>query len=213
VKSPRVCIFLFLLFSLVTIVSAAKQPPKDLILTTLDGVDVVLHADNTWEIQGGKNVDFEKDFTVPVPGGKIVLIVMDGTWSYVDKEIQDENDLIPTQSVSGAGHAVHMDYAVATAQAQKQALTQVGTRMRTALKNMKIDLKKIDDCIKRVEKDVDKKEEFKKGTGWDVSITMALDRGSILAVADCAMKEKKDSTATQAATPPAATPPAVKAVK
>lgn len=201
-KSHATRIVLFLFLSAI-VAFAAKQPPKDLILTTLDGVDVVLHADNTWELQGGKNIQFEKDFTVPVSGGKIVLIAMDGTWSYVDKEIQDENALIPTQTVNGAGHAVHMDYSTASGQAQKQALAQVGAKMRTALKKVKIDLKKLDDCIRRVEKEVDKKEEFKKGIGWDVSISMVLDRGSILAVAECAMKEKKDSTAAPGPTPPA----------
>jgi hypothetical protein len=205
VKSAATRIVLFLFFSAV-VAFAGKQPPKELILTTLDGVDVVLHADNTWEIQSGKNIQFEKDFTVPVSGGKIVLIAMDGTWSYVDKEIQDEDALIPTQTINGAGHAVHMDYATASNQAQKQALAQVGTKMRSALKKIKIDLKKIDDCIRRVEKDVDKKEEFKKGVGWDVAISMVLDRGSILAVADCAMKEKKDSTAAKVAAPPAGAP-------
>ena len=204
-KSAATRIALFLFLSAV-VTFAGKQPPKDLILTTLDGVDIVLHADNTWELQGGKNIEFEKDFTVPVSGGKIVLISLDGTWSYVDKEIQDENALIPTQKVTGSGHAVHMDYSTASAKAQNQALAQVGSKMRSALSKMKIDLKKIDDCIRRVEKDVDKKEEFKKGVGWDVSISMVLDRGSILAVADCAMKGKKDSTAAPGATPPAGTP-------
>ncbi|MBN1128357.1 MAG: hypothetical protein JXA71_05190 [Chitinispirillaceae bacterium] len=202
-KSTASRIVLFLLFAVVAGFGAKQPPPKDMVLTTLDGVDVLLRADNTWEIQGGKNIEFEKDFTVPVSGGKIVLIAMDGTWSYVNKEIQDENDLIPTQSVSGSGHAVHIDYAVATAQAQKQALSQVGAKMRNALKKVKTDPKKLDDCIRRVEKDVDKKEEFKKGPGWTVSITMVLDRGSILAVADCAIKEKKD-TAAPPQTPPAA---------
>jgi hypothetical protein len=197
-------IVLFLLFAAITGFAAKQPPPKDLVLTTLDGVDVLLRADNTWEIQGGKNVDFEEDFTVPVTGGKIVLISMDGTWSYVDKEIQDANDLIPAQSVSGSGRAVHIDVGVASAKAQNQALAQVGAKMRTALKKVKIDVKKLDDCIRRVEKDVDKKEEFKKGTGWTVSITMVLDRGSILAVADCAMKEKKDSTAVEQPPAPAA---------
>jgi hypothetical protein len=203
-KSTASCIVLFLLFTAISGFATKQPPPKDLVLTTLDGVDVLLRADNSWEIQGGKNIDFEKDFTVPITGGKIVLISMDGTWSYVDKEIQDENDLIPTQSVSGSGRAVHIDVGVASAKAQKQALAQIGAKMKTTLKKVKIDPKKLDDCIQRVEKDIDKKEAFKKGTGWTVSISMALDRGSILAVADCAMKETKDSTAVEQPPTPAA---------
>jgi hypothetical protein len=44
-----------------------------------------------------------------------------------------------------------------------------------------------------VEKDVTKKEDFKQGVGWDVTIRMFLDRGSILAVADCAMKKEDEA--------------------
>jgi hypothetical protein len=83
---------------------------------------------------------------------------------------------------------VNRDVAVATAQAQKQALDQAVARMKIALKNMKIDPAKIADCIKRVEKQVDKNDNFKKDIGWEVSVSMKLDRGSIFAVAECAEK-------------------------
>ena len=194
-------IILVLMLAAIPLFAAKAPVAKDMILTTLDGVDILLRADNTWEVQGGKNIEFEKDFTVPVSGGKIVLISLDGTWGYVKKEIQDENVLVPATSITGKGHAVSMDVAVATAKAQNQALAQVNSRMKTALKQLKTDRKKMEDCVKRVEKDVDKKEVFKKGVGWDVSIVINLDRGSILAVADCAMIRDNDSTAEKTAKP------------
>jgi hypothetical protein len=64
--------------------------------------------------------------------------------------------------------------------------------MKIALGKLKIDAAKLPDCVKRVEKDVSKKEDFKQGSGWDVSVRIFLDRGSILAVAECAMKKDDD---------------------
>jgi hypothetical protein len=170
---------------------------KDMLLTTLDGIKIVLKEDNTWVLQSGKQANFEKDFTVPVSGGKIVLIATDGTWGFVEKEIVYQEELVTTDSIVGNGHSVNKDVLVANAEAQKQALSQVTAKMKNALVKIKTDPKLLADCIKRVEKDVTKKEDFKQGTGWDVTIRMFLDRGSILAVAECAMKkeeEKPDST-------------------
>jgi hypothetical protein len=182
---------------------SAKPPvPKDMILTTADGkMDILLKEDSTWVIQRGGSGEIEEDFTVPVSGGKIVLISTDGTWGYVSKEIKKEREIIPADSVTARGHAVNSDVAVANALAEKEALSQAVARMKITLKNVKIDQKQLAGCVKRVEKDVDKKEEFKKGVGWEVTIRMKLDRGSILAVADCAMiPEKKagDSAAVPA---------------
>jgi hypothetical protein len=170
---------------------------KDMILTTLQGEEIVLKEDNTWVYKNGKRNELEENFTVPVSGGKIVLIAADGSWGYVDKEIIPERVLIPADSVTGKATVTSVDVAVATNKAQKQAMDQVIARMRVALKKVKLDQTKFVDCVKRAEKDVDKKEDFKKGAGWTVSISIKCDRGSILAIADCAMKEKKDSTATQ----------------
>jgi hypothetical protein len=168
---------------------------KDMILTTLEGQKIVLHADNTWVLQDGKRADYDKDFTVPVANGKVVLIATDGTWGYVEKEIKDEEKLIKVDSIVGNGHSVNRDVMAATAEAQKQALNQTMSKMRNALKQLDIVPAKLEDCVKRVEKEVNKKEEFKQGVGWDVSIRMALDRGSIFAVADCAKKSEDDTTA------------------
>jgi hypothetical protein len=167
---------------------------KDMILTTLEGVKLVLHEDNSWVLENGKRADFDKDFTVPVANGKIVLIGTDGTWGYVEKEIKDEEKLIKVDSIVGVGHSVNRDVMTATAEAQKQAFGQVMSKMKIALKQLDINQTKLEDCVKRVEKDVNKKEDFKQGVGWDLSIRMVLDKGSIFAVADCAKKTDEDTT-------------------
>ncbi|HUI92477.1 MAG TPA: hypothetical protein VLX68_09550 [Chitinivibrionales bacterium] len=176
-----VCIFCSLLFA------------KEMVLTTLDGVKIVLKEDNTWVLQSGKAPSFERDFTVPVNGGKYVLIAMDGTWGFVEKELVHQEDQVRADSIVGNGHSVNKDVMAANAEAQKQALSQVTTKMRNALAKLKIDQKLLGDCIKRAEKDVTKKEDFKQGLGWDVSIRMFVDRGSILAVADCAMAKEDEA--------------------
>jgi len=168
---------------------------KEMVLTTLEGEKIVLHDDNTWALQNGKRADFDKDFTVPVANGKVVLIATDGTWGYVEKEIKDEEKLIKVDSVTGNGHSVNRDVMAATAEAQKQALNQIMTKMKNALRQLDIAPKKLEDCVKRVEKEVDKKEDFKEKVGWDVSVKVVLDRGSIYAVADCAKKSENDTTA------------------
>jgi hypothetical protein len=167
-----------------------------MILTTLEGVKIVLHEDNTWVLENGKRADYEKDFTVPVSGGKVVLVATDGTWGYVEKEIKDEEKLIKVDSIVSVGHSVNRDVMAATAAAQKQALGQTMTKMKNALRQLDIVQSRLEDCIKRVEKEVDKKEDFKQGVGWDVTIKMVLDRGSIFAVADCAKKTDADTVGT-----------------
>ncbi len=170
---------------------------KDMVLTTLDGQKIVLHEDNTWTFQSGKRAEIDQDFTVPVNGGKIVLIATDGTWGFVEKEIVHQEEQVRADSVVGNGHSINKDVMVANAEAQKQALAQATAKMKIALSKLKIDPAKFADCMKRAQKDVTKKEDFKQGTGWDVSIHMVLDRGTILAVGDCAMKkddEAADST-------------------
>ena len=166
---------------------------KDMILTTLEGVKIVLHADNTWVLADGKRADYDKDFTVPVANGKVVLIATDGTWGYVEKEIKDEEKLIKVDSIIGNGHSVNRDVMAATAEAQKQAFNQTMTKMKNALRQLDIVPAKLEDCMKRVEKDIDKKENFKEGVGWDVTVKIVLDRGSIFAVADCAKKTDADT--------------------
>lgn len=190
-------LFIILGVSCLCLFAKDKDVPKDMVLTTPSGLKLVLKADNTWTFKDGKHEDFEKDFTVPVNNGKFVLIATDGTWGFVEKELIHQEELVTTDSIEGKGHSVNKDIIVATADAQKQAMTQVVSKMKNALRKLKIDQKLLADCVKRVEKDVDKKEDFKQGAGWDISVRMFLDRGSILAAADCAMLKENDSTAAQ----------------
>jgi hypothetical protein len=185
----RIAILSFSFFSLLCGAIFAKE----MILTTLDGQKILLHDDNTWIFQSGKRADIESDFTVPVSGGKIVLIATDGTWGFVEKEIVNQEVLVKADSVVGNGHSLNKDVLAANAEAQKLALAQAVARIKLALGKLKIDPAKVSDCVKRVEKDVTKKEDFKQGKGWDVSVRIFLDRGSILAVADCAMKKEDES--------------------
>jgi hypothetical protein len=168
---------------------------KDMILTTLDGQKIVLHEDNTWAFESGKKTEIERDFTVPVSGGKIVLIATDGTWGFVEKEIVHQEDFIKADSIVGNGHSLNKDVTAANAEAQKLALSQTISKMKLALSRVKIDPSKVADCVKRVEKDVSKKEDFIQGKGWDVTVRIFLDRGSILAVADCSMKNDEEQAA------------------
>ncbi len=196
---PRV----FVTSVLIVLFSTGLLFAKDMILTTLDGQKILLHPDNTWVFESGKRAEIDKDFTVPVTGGKIILIATDGTWGFVKKEIVDQDVLVTADSIVGNGHAVNRDVTVADAEALKLALNQAVIRIRGALGRLPIVHSKLADCVKRVEKDVTKKENFKEGTGWDVTFRVFLDRGSILAVADCAMKkDESDADSTKKPTGP-----------
>jgi hypothetical protein len=58
------------------------------------------------------------------------------------------------------------------------------------MKPRKLDPKKLSDCIRRVEKETKYEENFTQGKGWNVSLLMVLDKGSIIAVLECATPPK-----------------------
>jgi hypothetical protein len=165
-------------------------------LKTPDGVRILLNPDSTWQFKDGKHADIEKDFTVPIGGGRIILISSNQKWGFVDKEIVYESDILGADSVFAKGHSVNADLNNATSAAQKQALQEATAKTKTALKKFKIDPLKVADCVKNGEKSVDKKEDFKKGTGWDVSISILINKSGLLSIADCAMKPQ-DTTSTK----------------
>jgi hypothetical protein len=85
----------------------------------------------------------------------------------------------------------------ASAIAMKNAVGNATNKLKAAIKNKKLNYTKLQDCVKRVEKDVDSEENFTKGKGWSVTTNIVLDKGSILAVLDCESegKEKKEEKA------------------
>jgi hypothetical protein len=165
-------------------------------LKTPDGTYILLNADSTWQFKDGKHGDIEKDFTVPIGGGRIILISSNQKWGFVDKEIVYESDILEADSVYAKGHSINMDLNTAQGAAQKQALAEATSKTKSALKKFKIDQAKLADCVKNGEKNVDKKEDFKKGTGWDVSIAILINKSGLLSIADCA-KKSQETTATK----------------
>lgn len=163
-------------------------------LKTPGGMTILLNPDSTWQFKDGKHTEIEKDFTVPVGGGKIILISTNQKWGFVDKEIVYESDILAADSVLAKGHCVNADLNTATSTAQKQALQEATTKTKAALKKFKIDPLKIADCVKNGATNVDKKEDFKKPAGWDVTISILINKTGLLAISDCA-KKHADTTA------------------
>jgi hypothetical protein len=168
--------------------------PRRMVLNTPDGKNILLKEDNTWEPDGNKEMIVEKDFTVPLNDGRFVLITADGTWGFVGKEVQYAEDMLTIDKVVARGTGQSIDVNAATNAAGRQALDNAVLKTRDALKKIKVDTKKIRECIERVEKDMSTDEQFAKGKGWTVTVTMTLDKGSLLAVVDCA----RDTTSAKA---------------
>ena len=161
-------------------------------LKTPDGLMIVLNPDSTWQFKDGQASTVEKDFTVPVGGGRIILITSDGKWGFTKKEIINSTVHLLSDSIIAKGHNINIDIGTATSAAQKQALKEMNLKIRAAIKKFSLDPKKLEECIKNVEKGVEKKEDFKKGSGWDVSITIIVNKDGLLAVSECAKKAEAE---------------------
>jgi hypothetical protein len=157
-------------------------------LKTPDGMMIVLNPDSSWQFKDGKTSTIEKDFTVPVGGGRIILITQDGKWGFTDKEIINSTVHLLSDSIVAKGKSVNPDLATATNTAQKQALKEMNVKIRAAIKKFALDPAKLEACIKDVQKAVDKKENFVKGSGWDISVAITVDKNGLLAITECAKK-------------------------
>jgi len=157
-------------------------------LKTPNGMTILLNPDSSWQFKDGKHTEIEKDFTVPVGGGKIILISSNQKWGFVDKEIVYESDILAADSVLAKGHSVNADLNTATAAAQKLALQEATAKTKAALKKFKIDPLKVADCVKNGATSVDKKEDFKKPAGWDITISIFINKSGLLGISDCAKK-------------------------
>jgi hypothetical protein len=67
-------------------------------------------------------------------------------------------------------------------------------KIKLALGKIKSDPKKLPDCIKDVQKNVVKNEDFKKGAGWEITVLVTVNKSGLLTLSDCA-KKTVDSTA------------------
>lgn len=168
--------------------------PVSMELTTPDGTAIILNPDSTWSFKNGKQEPIDKDFTVPLRSGKIIKIAQDQTWSYVKEEIVNVTQVLASDSVTGKGHCVNADVTTATDAAQKQAMQDLTAKIKLALGKIKSDPKKLPDCIKEVQKNVVKNEDFKKGIGWEITVLVTVNKSGLLALSDCA-KKIIDSTA------------------
>jgi hypothetical protein len=168
--------------------------PVNMELTTPDGTAIILNPDSTWNFKSGKQEAIDKDFTVPLRNGKIIKIAQDQTWSFVKEEIVSGNQALPCDSVLAKGHCINADVTAATDVAQKQAMQDLSVKIKLVLIKFKIDLGKLPDCIKNVQKNVEKKEDFKKGVGWEITVLVTVNKSGLLALSDCA-KKTIDSTA------------------
>ena len=168
--------------------------PVSMELTTPDGTAIILNPDSTWSFKNGKQEPIDKDFTVPLRNGRIIKIAQDQTWSYVKEEIVNVTQVIVSDSVTGKGHCLNADVTNATDVAQKQAMQDLTAKIKLALGKIKSDPKKLPDCIKDVQKNVVKTEDFKKGAGWEITVLVTVNKSGLLALSDCA-KKTIDSTA------------------
>jgi hypothetical protein len=165
---------------------SGKDIPKRMVLSTPDGRDILLKEDNTWEPEGGREMIVDKDFTVPLNDGRFVMITADGSWAFVNKELQYADDMLIVDRVVAKGTGRSIDVNAAANAARKQAMDNAAAKTREAVRNIKVNGKKIRGCIEQVEKEVESEESFVKGSGWTVNVTVTLDKGSLLAVVGCA---------------------------
>lgn len=173
----------------------------DMVLTTPEGINIVLHDDNTWDFEDRNTEDIEEDFHITLHDNRIIMITAYGEWKFVDKAALKKKDVIPVKNVMASGTGKSIDVAHAVASAFKVALDKVTYKLKTSLKNKKLKTEKLKDCIRRVEKDVDTTEVFTKGKGWSAKVEIVLDKGSILAVLDCESEKKKGTEGKKSAPP------------
>lgn len=156
----------------------------DMTLVIRGDQSVVLHEDNYWEFEKVQP-PLEEDFPVYLNDGRIIMICADYTWLFVDKAKLKEANNITVDNVYAKGTAQSRVLAEATANANKSAIHNATKKLRASLRR-KPPFEKLKDCVRRVEKEVDTQESFTTGKGWEVSVAVTLDKGSILAVVDCA---------------------------
>jgi hypothetical protein len=160
-----------------------------------EGKEFILHDNNTWDFVNKNRDDLTKNTFVTLDDNRIILLTTQYEWRFVDKaELKKTNDNISVKFISAKGTAQHRVVSEATANAKNKALVNATKKLKASIKHKKLNYNKLLDCVKRVEKEEESSESFSKGKGWNVTIKINLDKGSILAVLDCEGKkeEKKE---------------------
>jgi hypothetical protein len=174
---------------------------KDMALTTPEGLQIILHEDNSWEFKKGPSATpLKDDASVELYDGRIIMLRTDYSWGFIDKTTLANILKVTIDSVSAKGVGKNIDVAKATKAAYSICWESIAGKIRGGV-NKRLPQTKLLDCIKRVEKDEDKQENFVKGVGWTVNLAMKLDRGSINAVIECALDTTEQSAATPVKTP------------
>jgi hypothetical protein len=156
----------------------------DMTLTTEQGIKIILHDNGKWELKNPSSPRPKKDIKVTLADNRVVLVMADGEWGFADKEMTKYDD-IKLDSVRVVGTSKHIDVLKAQEAAGEQALEKLAQKLKASIKNRKLPLNRLKQCIREVEKDLDQQEDFTQGKGWDVKVELKLDRGSILAVVEC----------------------------
>ncbi len=158
------------------------------------GENLILHDDNIWEFENKNAEELEEDFEITLNDNRIIRVLAEGTWRFVKKSELKAKGVLPINHISAKGTSRHQVLSEASAIAMKNAVSKAAKKLKAAIKTKKLNFNRLQDCVRRVEKDIDSEESFIKGKGWSVTTRLILDKGSILAVLDCeeVKKEKKE---------------------
>lgn len=159
------------------------------------GENLILHDDNSWEFENKNAEELEENFEITLDDNRIIFVSVDGTWRFVEKSELKARDVLPVNHISAKGTARHVVLSEASGVAMKNAVSKATKKLKAAIKTKKLNFNRLQDCVRRVEKDVDSEESFTKGKGWSVTTQIILDKGSILAVLDCEEVKKEKGVA------------------
>lgn len=167
----------------------------DMVLTLHNGQDVTLHEDNYWSFEDRTQDDLTESLNITLGDNRVIRINQDYTWKFLSKEDLASNKNVSVKTITAKGSCTHVVLSEATALAMKSAITKATKKLKASIKNKKLNYAKLRNCVRRVEKEIDTEENFVKGRGWNVVISIVLDKGSILAVLDCEKEKTPAKTA------------------
>lgn len=173
---------------LVTTVSAGDMT------FNFEGTSYVLHEDNTWDFLDRDAPELKEDLIATLPDNRTIKLLGNHSWQFLTKDELKQNSNLSISVVKVQGRGTHSGYSEAVNIATKKALANATQKIRSSLPQKKLNQKKLENCVRRVEKESNQSDAFTKGKGWSVTIDWVLDKGSILAVLDC--ESIKDSTQT-----------------